>query len=849
MPEFLRRLQYLINRRRLDRELAAEMDAHREIAAYQGRPFGNALRLREEARDAWGWTWIDRLLQDLRYATRMLRKSPGFTLAAILMLAIGIGVNVAAFGFFNLILFKPLPVRDPATLVRFQRQSPQGYASYVPYPEMTFLRQYSKTLSTILASTGARLRIEGEEMPLSAHFVTANFFSDLGASPFRGRLIDSSIDATPSATPVVVLSHSFWQRHFAADPSVVGKIIRLSAKPVTVIGIASDRFSGLDLSSSDVWLPMTQQPYFVNGSRLLTDFSDGDGVDMWGRLRPGLSPKVAEDELKSLLVHLYNEHPTDLWKNETLHSDPAGYARVAHGRNRGSGAPQSLWREMYPVIALVSALVLLILAVSCGNLGSLLLARGVAREREMAIRISVGAGAPRLVRQLFTESLLLALLGSLAGLALGFVTLRTFVLWMDAPAWLNPNPDWRVVVFSIAMAVVAAILFGLTPALQAARRRHGATILRQFLIVAQIAASCVLLVVSSLLVRALNHALHFHPGFEYQKVALIEPDLDSHGYSPEKARAYLDELQSRLHQIPGVESTSLSTIPPLGGRVEATGTEIAGRQIAIHVSRVSPQFFQTMGIPILRGRTLLPGETHSIVVGDSFAHLGWPGKDALGGKFTSDGTNYIVVGVVGVARLVERQDPEAVEAYFPLEVGSLPSAVVLVKTSGPTESLLPSIASVAKAVRADTLPYTQPLKTSFNLRIGAIQKSAVVVTLLGAVALLIACLGILGLVAYTVSQRTKEIGIRMALGANPAHVLATVLRQFRRTVLAGLLAGVIVAAALSQLLRRELYGISNLDPVSYFAAIGVFSIVAAIAALLPARRALRIDPMRALRYD
>jgi predicted permease len=849
MLEFLRRLQYLINRRRLDRELAAEMDAHREIAAHQGRPFGNALRLREEARDAWGWTWIDRLLQDLRYAARMLRKSPGFTLAAILMLAIGIGVNVAAFGFFNLILFKPLPVRDPATLVRFQRQSPQGYASYVPYPEMTFLRQYSKTLSSVLASTGARLRIEGEEKPLSAHFVTANFFRDLGASPIRGRLIDSSIDASPNATPVVVLSHSFWQRHFAADPSVVGKIIRLSAKPVTVIGIASDTFSGLDLSSSDVWLPLTQQPYFVNGSRLLTDFSDNDGVDMWGRLQPGLAPKVAEDELKSLLVHLYNEHPTDLWKNESLHSDPAGYARVAHGRNKGSGVPQSPWRELYPVIALVSALVLLILAVSCGNLGSLLLARGVAREREMAIRISVGAGAPRLIRQLFTESLLLAFLGSLAGLALGFVTLRTFIFWLDAPSWLNPNPDWRVAIFSIAMAVLAAILFGLTPALQAVRRRHGVTILRQFLIVAQIAASCVLLVVSSLLVRALNHALHFNPGFEYQNVALIEPDLASHGYSPEKARAYLDELQSRLRQIPGVESTSLSTIPPLGGRVETTGTEIAGRQIPIHVSRVSPQFFQTMGIPILRGRTLLPGETHSIVVGDSFARLGWPGKDALGGKFTSDNTNYIVVGVVGVARLVERQDPDAVEAYFPLELGSLPSTVVLVKTSGPTEGLLPSIASVARAVRSDTLPYTQLLKTSFNERIGAIQKSAVVVTLLGAVALLIACLGILGLVAYSVSQRTKEIGIRMALGANPADVLAAVLRQFRRTVLAGLLAGVIVAAALSQLLRRELYGISNLDPVSYFAAIGVFSIVATIAALLPARRALSIDPMRALRYD
>ena len=849
MLELLRRLQYLFNRRRLDQELADEMDAHREIASHQGTHFGNILRLREEAREAWGWTWIDRLSQDLRYAARMLRKSPGFTLAAILMLAVGIGVNVAAFGFFNLMFFKPLPVRDPATLVRFDRRAPTGYATYVPYPEMAFLRQYSKTLSAILATTGARLRIEGEEKPLSAHFVTPNFFKELGGVPRLGRVLDPLTDDTPGAEPVAVLSDSFWRRHFGANPSIVGKVIRLGDKPVTVVGVASREFSGLALSQSDVWLPVTQQPYFVDGSLLLTSFSDNDGVDLWGRLQPGLSPSVAENELKSLLAQLRQQHPVEMWKNESLHSDPAGYARVVHGRSKGSGVPQSPWHEIFPVIALVSALVLMILAVSCGNLGSLLLARSVAREREISIRISVGAGRARLIRQLFTESLLLAFLGSLAGLALGFVTLRTFILWLDAPTWLDPSPDWRVFFFSIAIAVLAAILFGLTPSLQVARQRHRATIIRQLLIGAQVAASCVLLVVSGLLVRALDHALHFDPGFEYEKVALIEPDLESHGYTPERSRAYLDEVQSRLRQLPGVEFVSLSSIPPLGGRVETTGTEMAGRQVSIHVSRVSPQFFQTMGIPILRGRTLLPGETHSLVIGESFARQGWPGKDALGGKFSSDYIDLTVVGIVGTARLVERQDPDAVEAYFPLEVPNLPGAVVLVRTSGPTENLLPSIASIAKSVRPDVRPYTQLLKASFRQRIETIQNSALAVTVLGTVALLIACLGIVGLVAYTVSQRTKEIGLRMALGAKPAHVLSIVLRQFGRTVTLGLVAGVIGAAALSQLLRRELYGISNLDPTTYLAAIAIFSVVAAVAALLPARRALRIDPMLALRYD
>ncbi len=410
-------------------------------------------------------------------------------------------------------------------------------------------------------------------------------------------------------------------------------------------------------------------------------------------------------------------------------------------------------------------------------------------------------------------------------------------------------PDWRVALFSLGIGALAAVIFGLAPALQITRQRQRANIARQFLIGAQVAASCVLLIVSGLLMHALDYALHFDPGFQYQKVAVIEPGLDSHGYTPEKARAYLDELQNGLLRMPGVQSVAFTSVPPLGGTVVALGTEIAGRQITIHVTNVSPTFFKTMGIPILRGRVLQAGDTHSIIVGESFAKLAWPGQDALGRKFTTDGQDFIVVGIVGTARLVERQDADALEAYFPLETGGLPSATVLVKTSGATESLLPAFNALAKSLRPDVVPFVQLLKTSFQQKLQTIQNTALVVSLLGAVALAIACLGIVGLVAYSVSQRTKEIGLRMALGAKPAHVLSIVLQQFSRTVLFGLLAGILGAAALSQLLRRELYGISNLDPVSYLSASALFLVVAAMAALLPARRALRIDPMRALRYD
>ena len=470
MNEYYRRIRYLLNRRRLDRELAGDMEFHREMAVREGRaPLPNTLLLREQARDAWGWTWLDRLSQDLRYAARMLRKSPGFTAVAVLMLALGIGVNVAAFGFFDLMFLRPLPVRDPGTLLKFARSAPQGYADNFVYPEVAFYREHAKKLSAVMASDDAKVTIDNDAEQLTATFVTANLFSDLGATARLGRLLDPARDEAADADPVVVLSQSFWQRHFGADASIAGKTVRINGQPATVVGVASSEFSGLGFSTPDLWAPITQQPYFVKGSRL-TDFSQtGFSVPMWGRLQPGVTPAVAEEELKSLAAELHAQHPMDVWEKESLPSQPGGYAnRVRH--------------EMVPVLALVGALGLLILAAACGSLGSLLLARGVAREKEMAIRVAVGAGRARLIRQLFTESLLLALLGALAGFALGYVVLRILTAWAGIPAWIDPTPDGRVIAFAAGVGLAAAILFGLTPAWQASRRRPRGTITRQFLI-------------------------------------------------------------------------------------------------------------------------------------------------------------------------------------------------------------------------------------------------------------------------------------------------------------------------------------------------------------------------------
>lgn len=851
MPELFRRLVYLLHRRRLDRELAGDMEFHREMAAREGRSnFGNALLLREEAREAWGWTWIDRLSQDLRYAARMLRKAPGFTLAAVFMLAIGTGVNVAVFGFFNLMVLRPIHVRDPGTLLRFHRRSPAQYAFAVPYPEAAFFREHSRTLSAVIGVNTTSVSIEDEEKPVDASFVTANFFRELGGASSLGRTLDPVLDEASGANPVIVLSHGFWRRHFGADPSVIGKTLHINNKPAIVIGVARGDFSGVGsgLREPGFWAPITRQPYFTNGSRLLTDLSvESPGVRLWGRVRQGQNPKAAEDELRSLAAQLRRQYPAAIWEDERLPSEPGGYATsMIVGDRRGTGAEER--EPTYPVFALAGTLTLMILAVACGNLGSMLLARGVARQREIAIRAAIGADNGRLIRQLFTESVLLALVGSAAGLALGVVVLRSLLAFTGAPTWLDPSPDWRVAAFALAIGFASAILFGLTPALQVGRQRHRANITRQILIGAQAAASCVLLIVTGLLVRALDHATSSSPGFEYKQVISISPGLSRNGYSPVRSQAYLDALQDRLRALPGVQSVSLALSPPLGHVTITAGTDLNGHHADFQVNHVSSEFFETMGIPILRGRALRPNERRMVVISESMARLAWPGQDPLEKSFAL-GDSFTVVGISGSVRSVKFGDSDTVHAYFPIEDGSQPSLSVLVKTAGSPRDLARAAVTAARGLDPNTFPTVELLSSAYRSNLQGAEYSALAVSALGSIAQLLACLGIAGVVSYAVSQRTREIGIRMALGAKPAQVLSIVLRHLSDPVLAGLVAGVAGAAGLAQFLRGRLYGISNLDPAAYLAAIAVFAVTTAIAAVLPARKALRIDPMRALRHE
>ena len=837
MGEFLRRVGYLLNRRRLDRELESDMEFHREMAAREGKNnFGNVLRLREQSREAWGWTWIDRLLQDLGYGARMLRRSPGFTLTAVLVLAVGIGINVAVFSLFNVAMVQLLPVRDPGTIVRLQRRSPDASTNVMSYPQMIFYRDHTKTLQAVMGTMGARLALDDDAPPVSGSLVTENYFTELGARPAYGRLLDPARDAAVNADPVVVLSYEFWQRRFGSDPLVIGKTIRLNKKATTIIGVTAYGFAALAGANSNVWLPASQVSYFIEGSKALTDVSSNP-VEMWGRLAPGVRAAMAEQELLALTQEYRKLYPKTVWDREYIKSDPGGHLNLPNE----SGTLAML---------MVGTLALLILIVACANLGGLLMARGVTREREIDIRVAVGAGKLRIFRQLFTESLLLAVLGAVAGLALGYTIFHVELVRSSAPVWISAAPDWRVLLFALSLAIGTALFFGLAPALQMTRRRQRRAVARQILVGVQIAASCVLLIVAGLLVRAAQHVLTTDPGFGYEQVVSIDPGLGSHGYTPAVAGAFLDQFVGRLRSLPGVTSVGLSSVSPLSGSRAVITNEIGGHKVPIYSFQVTPEFFQTMGIALVKGRNFLPGEKNAVIVSESLARIQWPGEDPVG-KLDASGSSKgdVVVGVARGARLLALNDSDAVELYHAAQPEDMPTMHVLVKTGGAADGLVPVVRSIGESLDPKLFISIQLLKGEFRRATKAIEMSAMAISVLGLVALSLAALGLVGLVAYAVSERTKEIAIRIALGAQPWNVLSSVLQQFFLPVMLGLVAGVAATAALSKLLRQILYGVSNLDPVSYVGAIGFLTCVAIVAALLPARRALRVDPVRALHTE
>ena len=830
MRQLLRRLSYLIHRRRLEGEMAEEMRYHREQMEPERRTqFGDDLRLREDAREMWGWTWLDRLQQDVSYGVRVLRGAPGFTVTAVLVLVLGIGVPLTAFR----VVLADLPgasAPDTDTLVQLTRRSPNAHTTSLAYPELAFYSDTAKSFREVVGlsqQNRATFDVASGSAPVPVHatFVTANYFSEFGVTPEIGRAFTSH-DEQPGSETVAILDASFWTTRLAADPTVVGQVIRVNGTPVRVVGVLPSTAQSRD----DVWLPLAKHPAVVDGSTMLTGWTSA--LTVYARLASGVSVEASEQETRVLARGLRERWPDRVLEDEYLEARPILQFEP------GSDA-LTMW-------VMAAALVLLLLVAACANLGTLVLARGVAREREIRVRMALGAGRLRVVRQLFTESVLLAVVAGAAALLLSTLVLKLFQVQWDLTTPLMP--DWRAVVATFAAALFAAAVFGLPPAFRLASLVPRAGRVRRVFLATQVSVSCLLLVLSSLLVNSRGRAADADPGFDHQQLVWVSPGLRTHGYSDVAAKAYFDQLRARVDAMPGVTRTSIAWLGPWDAlHVGATwqGREFAGNQ-------VDSDFMAAMGIDLLRGRNFEKGEAGVALVNEAAARTLWPGEDPLGKPLPWGPAGQTVVGVVANASTRSVGVPNSLEYYLPTAAPEVSDSVLLVRVLGSPRDFVRSLNDAARGLDARLQPSVHVVTDTFDNAMKNASEALRAIAGLGLIANLLSIVGLAGLAGYTVAQRTREIAVRIALGARSTDVVRGILAPMQRPLLIGFAFGALGGAAAAVLLRNSIPTMASLkvsDPLPYGLALLVFAGVVGLSILSPSRRATRIDPLQALKGE
>jgi len=849
-----RRLWYLLNRPRVERELELEMGAHRDRLD-DARRFGDTLRLREATRDVWGWNWLDDLARDARYACRRLRRSPGFALGAFLILSLGTGVNLTFFQLLNAAFLQPLTVRQPETLVHFDFMSPRFSSNGVPYPATEFVRRHNDVLSAVLTETSENLAwADDASERLTVSFVSANWFAELGYGAGRGRVFREDIDERAGAAPVIVLSHAFWQTRLGGNPDIAGSTVRVNGQPGTVIGVAPAEFPGLDrFSSPQLWIPIHQIDYFLPGSAFRTSW-DRFNSRMYGRLRAGISPAAAKDGLRAPIRDLARQRP-DAFKGDEWLEPYTGSERFLSPRER---------RELWTIVSLVSGLTLLVLLVACANLGNLVLSRGTGRVRELALRAALGASRRRVVRQLLTENLVLALAGAAGGMALAYWTSTLLASATAMPPYLDLTPDWRTVVAAAVLASLAMLAVGLLPAWKVSRQDHITSLkdggqqmtgslerarVRQMLVAAQVAGSCLLLVVAGLMVRGLQRLLTSDPGFTFGNVAVLDASLGRYGITGTAAQAYWDQVKRAVASYPGTEMVALTSNAPLGGSA-GISTYNDAPQLRITTMNVDPEFFALMQIPILAGRNFAPGDDHrsTVIVSRRLALAMYGTVDVLGRTYPRTGRGRTIIGVAGDARVIKIKSLNGAEQYAPLDPDALGGALLLARAA-PPERLLKPMRDAAHAADPRVLASARLMKDDFEETVQAPRLMSAIAAAAGLLTLCLACVGIFGVVSYGVTVRTKEIGVRLALGAERSSIVWLLLRQVAWPFGAGMILGIAGAVPVGKLLEDDPFNLRAADTAAYASAFVVFALVGGLAALVPAWRVVRFDPLRALRHE
>jgi predicted permease len=882
----------------LDRELRAHLELEaqeqlesglsREEARYAARrAFGNTALVEEEVREMWGWMGLERFWQDVRYGARMLRKTPGFTAVAVLSLGLGIGANSAIFALLNAVVLRQLPIANPQQLVQFTytipTNSPENWNSYFGYSQLERFREQSRTLSGVFGGTTfgrVSLGAGGISGVAQCDAYTDNFFSVLGVAAQYGRLF---VPGDDQAANVAVLSDRYWRRRFGGDPSIVGRMVTLNQIPFLVIGVTTPEFSGLYPGGTrDVWVPLHALDRFQPGLKIWREpFSSW--LTIAGRLRPGVSRAQAQAELD--VIHrrvLVGQLAISELRNRKSLQRMVGESRLVL-RPAGNGIDSALRHEYFLPLKLLLCVAGIVLLISCANVANLVLARGAHRGREIALRMALGSGRGRVIRQLLTETILLAGAGGAVAVAIawwGGAALVRMISTGDYPIPLDVRPDWRVFGFTAVVSLASGVVFGLAPAFRGTRigpataLKEGARPadgrsrwLDRALVTIQVTLSLVLITGAGLFLRTLQNLRSVDVGYDRDNVLMFSVDCKLAGYPKERAATLFRAILEKSAAIPGVQSASFSVVRPVDDYYYLVDriTDLDGRvlpeseSIKVAWNAMSPGYFSTIGTALRRGRDFSFHDagmgSKVVIVNETLARQLLPGQNPIGHRIA----DAEIIGVVKDSLYGgAREQPRAVlyRSLFQADGGFDPNAWVgggglsfeLRYRSGTSlvEAVHRAVASVDRNV---PIFRVKTLRAQTEDSLVRERLLATVSSFFGGLAGLLALLGLYGLMACAVARRTAEIGIRMALGARRQEIIWLILRETLGLVLAGIALGIPLALALSRYAKSLLFGIAPADPVVMAASAAVLIVIAAVAGFLPARRASRIDPMVALRYE
>jgi putative ABC transport system permease protein len=812
---------------------------------------------------------MESFIQDLRFGARMLLKNPGFTLIAVLTLAMGIGANTGVFSLVNTVLLRPLPIAQPERIVEITPQN-KGLGFGFSYPYYQDFRDKNDVMEGLLAYrfTPMSLSQSGNNERLWGYLVSGNYFDLLGVRAMRGRMFTQEEDREPGANPVAVVSYRSWQSRFGGDPNLVGKTITINNHGFTVIGVAPPEFNGTVLIfTPEIYVPLMMAKQIEPGSNWL-ERRNNNVLFVQGRLKPNATVAQAKAAFDALAAQFGREYP--------------GYENI-----RFSMSPPGLIMPMLRDGALgfagvLTAIVSLVLLIACTNLANLLLARSGQRRKEIAVRLSLGASRFRLIRQLLTESVMLALAGGVIGLLLAewLVDLvKTFKPPVDFALTIDLQMDWRVMLFSFVVSLLTSALVGLLPAWQSTKPDLTSALkdetgagspprrarLRNGLVVAQVAMSLVLLAGAGLIVRSLQRVQMVGPGFEVEHVVMASVDLNLQGYE-DRARGlqFYKQLIASVGTLPGAQSVSLTGILPLNldrdsSLIYAEGQPFTRRADLpeIQETAVWTRYFETMGIPLAQGRDFAPQdeneETRVVIVNESLARRFWPGQSAVGKRLSQGGPDrpfWEIIGVVKDSKYLSiGEDPQPF-VYFPMMRNYDGAAALLVRATGDPQSLIGAIRHEVRRLDPNLPVFdAKTMRQHMGLALLPLRAGAWVAGCFALLALGLTGLGIYGVMSYAVSQRTRELGIRMALGAQGSDVLRLVMRQGLRLAFMGLTMGLAGALAVTQLMKSVLYGVSATDAVTFAGVTSLLALIVSLACYVPAQRATKIDPLKALRHD